>query len=63
MRAERPRRPPRLAAFLVRCRLPAELADAVVGDLHEEYALRVAPARGAWSADLWYWGQALALRA
>ncbi len=63
MPAERPPRPPRLATILVRWRLPVDLADAVAGDLHEEYALRVAPAHGSWTADLWYWGQALALRA
>ncbi|HSG47607.1 MAG TPA: ABC transporter permease, partial [Longimicrobiales bacterium] len=63
MPAEHPSRPPRLAALLVRWRLPAELAEAVAGDLHEEYALRVAPSRGRWVADLWYWGQALSLRA
>ena len=63
MPAERRVRPPRLATLLVRWRLPAELGEAVAGDLHEEYALRVAPARGPWVADLWYWGQALTLRA
>ena len=62
MPTERRARPPRLAALLVRWRLPAELADAVAGDLHEEYALQIAPARGPWAADLWYWGQALTLR-
>ena len=63
MPAESRVRPPRLAALLVRWRLPADLAEAVAGDLHEEYALRVAPSRGPWVADLWYWGQALSLRA
>jgi predicted permease len=47
----------------VQWRLPADVADAVAGDLHEEYALRVASTRGPWAADVWYWGQALSLRA
>jgi predicted permease len=55
--------PPRLADLLVRWRLPSDVADAVAGDLHEEYALRIAPSRGALAADLWYWGQVLSLRA
>jgi hypothetical protein len=39
--------------------LPREERDAVVGDLHEEFAGIVLPQRGAWRARGWYWGQVL----
>ena len=53
--------PPRLATLLIQRRLPCELAEALAGDLEEEYRTRVLPVRGSVRADLWYWGQALAL--
>jgi len=55
--------PPWLAALLVRGRLPGDLVDAVAGDLEEEYRSRVHRAGGRAAANLWYWGQALTLRA
>jgi len=55
--------PPRLAEWLVLARLPEEIASAVAGDLAYEYRTRVVPARGRVLADLWYWGQAISLRA
>ncbi|MGD8321201.1 MAG: ABC transporter permease [Gemmatimonadota bacterium] len=55
--------PPWLASALARGRLPEELAEAVVGDLEEEYRLRILPARGRMRADLWFWGQVVGLRA
>jgi len=63
MRAEAPGSPPRLACALARGRLPEELGDAVVGDLEEEYRVRVRPRRGRVRADLWFWGQVVGLRA
>ncbi len=62
MPGSHPAEPPRLAAWLMRIRLPQELADAVSGDLEEEYRERVSPTRGRLAADLWFWGQALILR-
>ncbi len=61
MEPDRRDSPPRVAAFLIEARLPAELAEAVLGDLEEEYRTRVG--RGRLPAYLWYWGQALVLRA
>ena len=67
MPAERDTRPspgpPRAASALARLRLPAELAEAVTGDLEEEYRGRVLPRRGRVRADLWFWGQVVRLRA
>jgi predicted permease len=63
MPADRGSSPPRLATFLLRGRLPEELADAVAGDLEEEYRTRVAPVWGRVFADLWFWGQVARLRA
>lgn len=57
------RRPPRAARALARLRLPADLADAVTGDLEEEYRARVLPRRGRVRADLWFWWQVVRLRA
>ena len=57
--------PPRLAdPPRPRRAFPVELAEAVAGDLEEEYRTpRPTGPEGAPRADLWYWGQALALRA
>ncbi len=77
MRADPEPRPPRLAEALVRRLLPEELAEAVAGDLEEAYRRRVgASAKGradslrstnprgrVFHSDLWYWRQALTLRA
>ena len=54
--------PPRLALRLVDLRLPADLAESVAGDLEEEYRSRAVPSWGRVVADLWFWGQVLALR-
>ena len=54
-------RPPRLAALLLGRRLPPDLADAVAGDLEEEYRAR-RRSGGRLASDLWYWAQALTLR-
>ncbi|HEY7476083.1 MAG TPA: ABC transporter permease, partial [Vicinamibacterales bacterium] len=50
-------RPPRVADWLLRRRVPAEWRDFVVGDLHEEFAARAAaaPAR----ARRWFWRQTI----
>ena len=50
--------PPRLAAALLALLLPPALRDAVLGDLAEEHALRLA-ARGRSRADWWYRRQVL----
>lgn len=57
-----PSGPPRLAAALVRGRLPEDLADVILGDLEEEYHRRVLPSLGRARADLWFWGQVVGLR-
>ncbi len=62
MHPDRPSTPPRLAVALLRLRLPRELAEAIVGDLEEEYRTRVIPASGPLRAGLWFWGQALTVR-
>jgi predicted permease len=54
--------PPRLAAWLLRGQLPPELAEAISGDLEEEFRDRVASSRRRLKADLWFWGQALTVR-
>lgn len=56
------RGPPRLAELLLERRLPAEVADAVAGDLHELHRRRM-ETDGPIRADLWYWGQVLSVRA
>ena len=53
--------PPRWAEALLERRLPAEVADAVLGDLHVEHRQR-AQRRGRFAADAWYWWQALTMR-
>ncbi|MGD2068565.1 MAG: ABC transporter permease, partial [Gemmatimonadota bacterium] len=62
MPADHPGSPPRLAELLIRARLPDDLGEALAGDLEEEYRTRIRPARGRILSDLWFWGQALALR-
>ena len=61
MPAERVGRPPRLAVRLVCRLLPEALAEAVAGDLEEEYRNRSARSRGRLSADFWYWSQLFTL--
>ncbi len=63
MSPDRIRPPPRLATLLLGIRLPKEVAEAVVGDLEEEYRTRVVPRAGRLLADLWFWGQVVGLRA
>ena len=50
-------RPPRLADWLLRRRVPAEWRDFVVGDLHEEFATRSAVALA--RARRWFWRQTI----
>jgi predicted permease len=52
-----------MAELLIRMRLPREIADAVAGDLEEEYRARAATGGGALQARIWFWRQALTLRA
>ena len=54
-------RPPRWAERWIESRLPPEIAEALLGDLHLLYLDRRETA-GRTRADLWYWGQAFALR-
>ncbi len=54
--------PPRSAIRVLRFLLPPSIADAIAGDLHEEYVERVLPAYGRWRADAWFWLQALQVR-
>jgi hypothetical protein len=49
-------RPPRLASFCLELLYPAPLAQAVAGDLEEEFRERVALA-GPRLASFWYWRQ------
>jgi predicted permease len=60
--AER-RGPPQLAARLLAWRLPDEIAEAVCGDLAEAHADRIARGGSRIGADLWFWTQALTVRA
>ncbi len=55
-------RPPGAALRLAAWRVPAEVADALIGDLEEEYRTRVLPDRGRLQADVWFWLQAMAVR-
>jgi hypothetical protein len=50
-----PHFPPRLANWLLRCFVPATDREEIMGDLAEEYSLRI-QSGSCWS---WYWGQAL----
>jgi predicted permease len=43
-------------------RLPAEVAEAICGDLEDEYVARVARGERRLAADLWFWRQALTVR-
>jgi putative ABC transport system permease protein len=52
--------PPRLAVWLTGLLAPAEERAGVLGDLHENYLLRLRT-DGPVRAGLWYWGQALSL--
>lgn len=54
--------PPRLAVRLLERRLPAEITDAICGDLEEEYKERRALGVSRLRADVWYWSQALTVR-
>lgn len=62
MRADPKAGPPALASKVLRWGLPAEIAEALSGDLAEAYAGRVAAGRGRFLTDAWYWGQALTVR-
>ena len=50
-------RPPRLATFLVQLALPTTVTEALLGDLHQEYATMVAR-DGVRRAGRWYWREA-----
>ena len=53
-------RVPRAALWLLdRYFHPRQAREFFVGDLIEEYRLRVWPGRGRWRADLWFWIQAV----
>ncbi|MDA0329231.1 MAG: ADOP family duplicated permease [Gemmatimonadetes bacterium] len=54
--------PPRLASWVLERRLPAEIGEAVSGDLEHEYRRRTVPGRARLLADLWFWAQVIALR-
>ena len=49
--------PPRLAEMVLETLLPSDEHDALIGDLHEEYALRASVSGAA--ASRWYWSQVL----
>lgn len=52
--------PPAIARGLLRALLPEhEIADALEGDLQQEFAHRAA--KGRWRAAVWYWGQVVSL--
>jgi len=53
-------RPPRLAVWLAGLLAPADERAGILGDLHENYLLRLRT-DGPVRAGLWYWGQALSL--
>lgn len=46
--------PPRLAGWLLRCIVPTEERESIMGDLAEEFSFRTQS-----SAAWWYWGQTL----
>lgn len=46
--------PPRAAVWLLERALAPADRDALIGDLHEEYVIHVAPARGVRAARWWY---------
>ena len=51
-------RPPRLAAWLVNLFAPADQAESILGDLHEEFS-QIGSKSGAAAARDWYWRQSL----
>lgn len=50
---------PLLARLLLKLLLPADTREFILGDLEEEFAVRVLPARGPRAARRWYWGVAV----
>jgi len=50
-----PASPPRLPRLLLAVVVPVDQHDSVLGDLDEEYLLRVHPSSGAVKARVWYW--------
>jgi predicted permease len=52
-----------LAGRLLAWRLPDEIAEAVSGDLEQEHADRISRGDSRLRADLWFWTQALTVRA
>ncbi len=50
------KKPPRLAASLLRCVLPPKDQDYLLGDYEESFQRKLQE-KGASSASLWYWGQ------
>ncbi|HIF07779.1 MAG TPA: hypothetical protein EYQ64_12750 [Gemmatimonadetes bacterium] len=55
--------PPRLAVRLLEWRLPEEVSESMCGDLEYEYGERVERGERRVFADVWFWGQALTVRA
>jgi len=51
-----PHSPPRLANWLLRCFVPTVDREEIMGDLTEEFSLRIQSSGSCWS---WYWGQTL----
>lgn len=51
-----PHSPPRMANWLLRCFVPATDREEIIGDLAEEFSLRIQSSGSGWS---WYWGQTL----
>lgn len=50
---------PALARKLLNLFIPADLRDVIIGDLEEEFHLRLLPRYGRWLAGGWYWRQTL----
>src|SRR3954464_6266862 len=50
-------RPPKLTTWLLRLRLPSAWGEFVIGDLHEEFAMR--SAKSPVAAHGWLWWQTL----
>jgi hypothetical protein len=46
--------PPRIASWLLEASLPSLDGEAIAGDLHEEFATHIVPARGVFRARWWY---------
>lgn len=51
-----PKKPPKVAAFILRCVLPPKDRDYLLGD-YEEFFQRRLEKKGTLSASIWYWGQ------